>query len=44
MTEKIIKGKEIYLVNVNKFSVSEELLKVMEGGEGFCPERQMESR
>lgn len=44
MTEKSIKGRETYLMSINNFSVRAELLKEMEGEEGFCPERQMESR
>jgi len=43
MTEKSIKGRESYLKNVNNISASEELLKETNSGEGFCPERQMES-
>lgn len=42
MTEKEHKSKR-NLFDANNFSVSEELLKEMEVGEAFCPERQVES-
>lgn len=42
MTEKEHKSKR-NLFDANNFSVSEELLKEMEDGEAFCPERQVES-